>query len=803
MPKVKITKMPGSQENGALVDRHIRNRTSDTSDSKVKHTLGESENPNVEVEGGETAIGDFNNDGYLEHFTFVGDRHTEGGVKTFVPDGTFINSDTKSLTIKDPKVLKYFGFKGKKATPAELSKRFKLNEYNEILKDPKSDFLSKKTAELMLMNNLKKLEEIAQLQESMKTESNPTNKMQDGGTKGGDDKVTKLRYSDVTRSQPIEVEGSRFQEVGASHLENFKGKDGKYYYLNTLDGTVHEQSLEVYEISKREYDQKMDEQAKDYVSEHPIVLGLNKVSSFANTVKESIKEIPVKAKSQNNSHKYEKYKPILERLNNVSELTKLKRAALKEELPYIPSRYDIYPIPFGSDIKMDSKGNYYSDFVNEYESKNKVKPEIVKPEIGNPGAYDDYTDKATPTEVPKAQPKTQTLKKAVSKTINEGVIKANPNEKFQFGGIAQDMFKDKKVNWNPKSKDTVGSLKTSQGYSFVPGKTGTFLVYKTGETTPIEVDTAHPSYKDLDREYSKYIKKNKESLINPSKYRPIASNSEEKSATEKKGVEEAPAKTSEENTFTDTESFVESPQKEINWFPQDILNLIDATGDSFNRYAPTKARDLNLGRIPYRKVDTSRILAASGESQARAKDYYTSSLDPNVAAAMVYSTTGDSTRNLFDALGTAENANVASANQVDAQNLALEQSEKVLNEQQRQEYTKAMAILNQNSDNARRELRIRRLKALNQGITNKQNHTMMSEWYPQASVDAFTGESSFSGDGREYGEPYVNAGNLSGSSKFETNTAMLSKLVSTFMLEYGLTKDEALKQAISFLNKSK
>ena len=38
---------------------------------------------NVEVEGGETVVGDVNNDGYLEHFTFVGNKHSQGGIPVF------------------------------------------------------------------------------------------------------------------------------------------------------------------------------------------------------------------------------------------------------------------------------------------------------------------------------------------------------------------------------------------------------------------------------------------------------------------------------------------------------------------------------------------------------------------------------------------------------------------------------------------------------------------------------------------------------------------------------------------------
>ena len=124
---------------------------------------------NVEAEGGETVFGDLNGDGIPEHKVIKGPRHSSGGVPLALPEDTFIFSDTRSMKVKDPKLLKRFGKNEKKSlTPAKIAKQYDINNYRKILEDPDSDDLSKKTAELMIKNYNLKLAELALVQESMK-----------------------------------------------------------------------------------------------------------------------------------------------------------------------------------------------------------------------------------------------------------------------------------------------------------------------------------------------------------------------------------------------------------------------------------------------------------------------------------------------------------------------------------------------------------------------------------------------------------------------------------------------------------
>lgn len=165
-------KSTGQQESYGLV-RNSRGMQTSPKQYSVNDTMGAvpRDEANIEVEGGESVIGDINNDGTMELMHFKGKRHTEGGVPVNIPEGSFIYSDTKNLTIKDPEVIeKIFNlpFRKQGYTPAEISKKYDINIYVEILKDETSDPLAKRSAAEMLKKNKQKLGLLAFIQESMK-----------------------------------------------------------------------------------------------------------------------------------------------------------------------------------------------------------------------------------------------------------------------------------------------------------------------------------------------------------------------------------------------------------------------------------------------------------------------------------------------------------------------------------------------------------------------------------------------------------------------------------------------------------
>ena len=184
--KVKIKKLPvakaGQQVAGGLYNPIATfggaDSNSDISvpDLNSKRTLTKvpREEANLEAEGGETAFGDINGDGFTEHYNIEGPRHSSGGVPLNLPPQTFIYSDTRDMKIKDPRLLAKFGKsttsskKTKSYTPAELAKQYDINKYRKILEDPNSDKIEKKTAELMIKTYNLKLGALALVQESQK-----------------------------------------------------------------------------------------------------------------------------------------------------------------------------------------------------------------------------------------------------------------------------------------------------------------------------------------------------------------------------------------------------------------------------------------------------------------------------------------------------------------------------------------------------------------------------------------------------------------------------------------------------------
>ena len=139
---------------------------------RVRNSMGAvpREEANIEAEGGETLVGDIDGSTFPSFYNIKGPRHSSGGVPMNLPDDTFIFSDTQSMKITDPEILKMFGKAPKKGgyTPAELSKTYDINKYRKLLQDPDSNKMEKKTAEMMIKNYVMKLGALALAQESKK-----------------------------------------------------------------------------------------------------------------------------------------------------------------------------------------------------------------------------------------------------------------------------------------------------------------------------------------------------------------------------------------------------------------------------------------------------------------------------------------------------------------------------------------------------------------------------------------------------------------------------------------------------------
>lgn len=142
----------------------------ESGDKDVKYSLSSvpREYANLEAEGGETVLTDLNNDGSFGLYNIKGPRHNAGGVPMYLPEQSFIYSDTKDLKFK-PNELAEFGINSRKGmTPAKISNKYDLNKYYGAINDDFADDIKIKSAELMLNKNSIGLSKLAFAQEAKK-----------------------------------------------------------------------------------------------------------------------------------------------------------------------------------------------------------------------------------------------------------------------------------------------------------------------------------------------------------------------------------------------------------------------------------------------------------------------------------------------------------------------------------------------------------------------------------------------------------------------------------------------------------
>ena len=140
-----------------------------TSDESVRYSLSSvaRDNANIEAEGGETVLTDLNDNGDFGLYNTRGPRHSQGGVPMFLPEQSFIYSDTPKLKFTKDE-MNEFGMGGDKKTPAKISNTFGLNDYYAELDSDYADNISSRSAELMLKKNMEDLSKLAFMQESKK-----------------------------------------------------------------------------------------------------------------------------------------------------------------------------------------------------------------------------------------------------------------------------------------------------------------------------------------------------------------------------------------------------------------------------------------------------------------------------------------------------------------------------------------------------------------------------------------------------------------------------------------------------------
>ena len=192
MAKIKINKLPkgfelkngkvvktmqqggmttGDQFDFSLVKSPYSNMGNDNSEeTSVRYSLSSvpRDVANLEAEGGETVLTDLNDDGKFGLYNITGPRHSSGGVPMYLPEQSFVFSDTQKMKFNKNELAEFGIESRKKMTPAQVSKRYQLNEFLGAMSDPDVDNIKLKSAELMLDKNQMSLSKLAFGQESKK-----------------------------------------------------------------------------------------------------------------------------------------------------------------------------------------------------------------------------------------------------------------------------------------------------------------------------------------------------------------------------------------------------------------------------------------------------------------------------------------------------------------------------------------------------------------------------------------------------------------------------------------------------------
>jgi hypothetical protein len=144
--------------------------TQDPGYQNIRYSLSSvpREEATIEAEGGETVLTDLNNDGNFGLYDIKGPRHSSGGVPMFLPEQSYVFSDTPKMRMNRDELAEFGIESRKKMTPAAVSRKYQLNKYYGLLNDEYADKIQANSAENMLKKNMLSLSKLAFGQEAKK-----------------------------------------------------------------------------------------------------------------------------------------------------------------------------------------------------------------------------------------------------------------------------------------------------------------------------------------------------------------------------------------------------------------------------------------------------------------------------------------------------------------------------------------------------------------------------------------------------------------------------------------------------------
>ena len=806
--KVKIKSLPKAKV-GYQVDGSLKNDVSSFGDSNTNFkdysnvkvtksiTAVPRKNANLEAEGGETVIGNIDGSKIPSFFNIEGPRHSSGGVPLNLPDDSFIFSDTKSMMITDPVLLKMFNMPTKKGgyTPAEMSKKFDINKYREILQDRNSDKIDINTAELMIKNYVIKLGALALAQESKKGFPQGIPKlsepyMESNGISEEDliPKKENLKSQQQFKNNNIPQKEEEVEEVTempngepiAQAQEEMMRYGGIRRLKRAQEGMQQPSEEEMIMMQQQAQQQQQPQQAGQNQQIMQIMQQVEQalqqgtepeelvVELLQNQIApEEVAQIFVELGMPQNQVQ-QLVMGVMQQMQGSQQQDPRQQQMSEEEMMAMqqqdPRQMQQAPMAqYGM-----SMGGYDMPFYDDpYEMVYGGMPKYV---TGGPG---DTTPKRKNTT--KKQSETD-YKKLYNVDIEDNKSKVTDYDDLQkkstkgYGNAADNLenfsqFKDIYQNYAELEKEInkVGG----------PGKNNPKVMafqtwynneYLSGQGKKINEQRIAAGEKPLDEAQLKAFTDNliSDYGFSDKKGRGIDGdlgtyttsrdlikfNTPEPELEPEVKVEpevepeiETETEIKPETETTKKVETVASPKrKPAQWWLQDNVNTMGAASDlaSIKKYMPWEARvDLEEPRPTF--LDPTRELAAQSEQANIASQASASFAGPQGLGARNAATQGNAAAQAANTLGNINNQNVNIANQFEGNQIGIRNQESMLNQQMANRLYDKNTIANQNFDNAKLQGRQNLRNAYNTGVTNKWKTDALNQMYPNYQTDAGPG----------------------------------------------------------------
>ena len=664
--------------------------------TKVSRTMGAvpREEANLEAEGGETVVGNLDGSMMPSFKKIVGPRHTGGGVPLNLPDDSFIFSDTKSMMIKDPHILKMFNKPEKKGgyTPAELSKKFDINKYRQILQDPNTDKIDRKTAELMIKNCILKLGALALAQESKKSFPQGIPEIARPYMEANG-----IAEEDLVPQKHPEQGEMPQQEMGES--PEMQGMEGQQEMpMQMPDGqpvAMPQEGME--QMGQPEMAQQgMPPQGMEQMQAGPMAMYGMEMGGYG--------------------------MPFYNNPNQMAYGGYVPRAQNGMITPYEEAKTQQGNVtPTGTSNKFSSRKQSLADYLKQWEGNI---PGIGKMSEGQAQkAIYQWTIKNNPESIRQMWLTHGLTAKGMGNTKLKGLSTDGT------GKFTEEQLKDPKV------------LEQLQE-AYVDNYFGVRQLdpAKATEPEPEPVKTEEPKEGPCqceDASKSGYQSKDANGKCPCT----VAEDTCECTDPETGAVSD-PGKDANGNCNECTKEIPGQtpPKPPAQWWLQDTVNTMGAVGDlmSAKKYMPWEARaDLEEPRPTF--LDPTRELAAQSEQANIASQAAASFAGPQALNSRLSQIQGAGARGAADTLSRINNQNVNIANQFEANQVGVRNQEQAMNQQMAGRVYDKNVIANQQFDNAKRQGRANVRESYNTALTNRAKTDAMNQMYPNYQVHPESG----------------------------------------------------------------